>query len=156
MEKNNELLDEILSLRADDKIAFMTIEGLRYGPIADFVKQPLEGQLYDVNRDRATLYSMANENKNKRWVNDLALVYLYEHANEVIENQRQEIVNLKSELRLVKKDLENAQKSKVVEPTVTTETKDHSSQENITTSTIAAHKNYRMGDEHVQNISFQI
>lgn len=156
MEKNNELLDEILSLRADDKIAFMTIEGLRYGPIADFVKQPLEGQLYDVNRDRATLYAMANENKNKRWVNDLALVYLYEHANEVIENQRQEIVNLKSELRLVKKDLENAQKSKVVEPTVTTETKDYSSQDNITTSATAAHKNYRMGDEHVQNISFQI
>lgn len=155
MEKNNELLDEILSLRADDKIAFMTIEGLRYGPIVDFVKQPLEGQLYDVNRDKATLYAMANENKNKRWVNDLALVYLYEYANEVIEEQRKEIVNLKSELRLVKKDLENAQKSKVVEPTVTTETKDHSSQEPITTNTTVTRK-YRMGDEHTQNISFQI
>ena len=142
MEKNNELLDEILSLRADDKIAFMTIEGLRYGPIVDFVKQPLEGQLYDVNRDKATLYAMANENKNKRWVNDLALVYLYEYANEVIEEQRKEIVNLKSELRLVKKDLENAQKSKVVEPTVTTNT-------TVTSK-------YRMGDEHTQNISFQI
>ena len=148
MEKNNELLDEILSLQADDKIAFMTIEGLRYGPIVDFVKQPLEGQLYDVNRDRATLYAMANENKNKRWVNDLALVYLYEYANEVIENQRKEIVNLKSELRMVKKDLDNAQKSKVVEPTVT--------QEHITTNATVTRKSYRMGDEHTQNISFQI
>lgn len=156
MEKNNELLDEILSLRADDKIAFMTIEGLRYGPIADFVKQPLEGQLYDVNRDRATLYTMANENKNKRWVNDLALVYLYEYANEVIENQRKEIVNLKSELRMVKKDLENAQKSKVVEPTVTTETKEYILQEPITTNATVTRKSYRMGDEHTQNISFQI
>jgi hypothetical protein len=156
MEKNNELLNEILSLQADNKIAFMTIDGLHTGPIDSFVNQPLEGQLYDVNRDRATLYSMAHENKNKRWINDLALVYLYEHANEVIENQRKEIVNLKSELRLVKKDLENAQKSKVVEPTVTTETKTNSSQEHITKNATVTRKNYRMGDEHVQNISFQI
>lgn len=156
MEKNNELLDEILSLQADNKIAFMTIDGLHSGPIDVFVNQPLEGQLYDVNRDRATLYSMANENKNKRWINDLALVYLYEHANEVIENQRKEIVNLKSELRLVKKDLENAQKSKVVEPTVTTETKNEIPQEPITTNATVTRKNYRIGDEHVQNISFQI
>jgi hypothetical protein len=77
MEKNNELLDEILSLQADNKIAFMTIDGLHSGPIDVFVNQHLEGQLYDVNRDRATLYAMANENKNKRWINDLALVYMY-------------------------------------------------------------------------------
>jgi hypothetical protein len=156
MEKNNELLDEILSLQADNKIAFMTIDGLHSGPIDVFVNQHLEGQLYDVNRDRATLYAMANENKNKRWINDLALVYMYEYANKVIENQRKEIFNLKSELEVVKKDLENAQKSKVVEPSVTTETKNDVSPEPITTNVTVTRKNYRMGDEHVQNISFQI
>lgn len=108
MEKNNELLDKILSLQADNKIAFMTIDGLQGGPIEEFVNQPLEGQLYDVNRDRATLYSMANENKNKRWINDLALVYLYEYANELIEKQRQEIVNLKGELRVKSRELDEA------------------------------------------------
>ena len=108
MEKNNELLDKILSLQADNKIAFMTIDGLQGGPIEDFVNQPLEGQLYDVNRDRATLYSMANENKNKRWINDLALVYLYEYANEIIEKQRQEIVNLKGELSVKSRELDEA------------------------------------------------
>jgi hypothetical protein len=81
---------------------------------------------------------------------------MYEYANKVIENQRKEIFNLKSELEVVKKDLENAQKSKVVEPSVTTETKNDVSPEPITTNATVTRKNYRMGDEHVQNISFQI
>jgi hypothetical protein len=108
MEMKNELLEKILSLQAENKIAFMTIDGLQGGPIEDFVKQPIEGQLYDLNRDRATLYSMANENKNKRWINDLAFVYLYEYVNEIIENQRQEIVNLKGELGVKTRELDEA------------------------------------------------
>jgi hypothetical protein len=108
MEMKNELLEKILSLQAESKIAFMTIDGLQGGPIEDFVKQPIEGQLYDLNRDRATLYAMASENKNKRWINDLAFVYLYEYANEIIENQRQEIVNLKGELGVKTRELDEA------------------------------------------------
>lgn len=106
MEKNNELLDKILSLQADNKVAFMTIDGLQYSPIDEFVNQSVEGQLYDVNRDRATLYSMANENKNKRWINDLALVYMYEYANATIEEQRRHITNLECELDLTRKEIE--------------------------------------------------
>lgn len=108
METKNELLEKILSLQAENKIAFMTIDGLKGGPIEDFVKQPIEGQLYDLNRDRATLYVMASENKNKRWINDLAFVYLYEYVNEIIETQRQEIVNLKGELGVKSRELNEA------------------------------------------------
>lgn len=108
METKNELLEKILSLQAESKIAFMTIDGLQGGPIEEFVNQAIEGQLYDLNRDRTTLYSMANENKNKRWINDLALVYLYEYTNEIIEKQRQEIVNLKGELRVKSRELDEA------------------------------------------------
>ena len=39
MEMKNELLEKILSLQSEDKIAFMTIDGLQYGPIEDFVNQ---------------------------------------------------------------------------------------------------------------------
>lgn len=106
MEKNNEILDKVLSLQADNKVAFMTIDGLQYSPIDEFVNQSVEGQLYDVNRDRATLYSMANENKNKRWINDLALVYMYEYANATIEEQRRYITNLECELDLTRKEIE--------------------------------------------------
>ena len=106
METNNEILDKVLALQADNKVAFMTVDGLKYSPIDEFVTQPLEGQLYDVNRDRATLYSMANENKNKRWINDLALVYMYEYANKTIEEQRRHITELECELDLTRKSIE--------------------------------------------------
>ena len=106
METNNEILDKVLALEADNKVAFMTVDGLKYSPIDEFVKQPLERQLYDVNRDRATLYSMANENKNKRWINDLALVYMYEYANKTIEEQRRHITELECELDLTRKSID--------------------------------------------------
>lgn len=112
--ENNELLDKILKLQADNKIAFMTMDGLHSIDIADFDNQPLEGKLYDLNRDRGTLYSMANEGKNKRWVNDLAMVYFIEYWGERIEKQRQEIVNLKSEINLSYKEVEKL-KQQIVE-----------------------------------------
>ena len=111
METNNEILDKVLALQEDNKVAFMTIDGLQYSPIDEFVKRPLEGQLYDVNRDRAALYSMANENKNKRWINDLALVYMYEYANKTIEEQRRHITELECELDLTKKSIEKLKHS---------------------------------------------
>ena len=106
METNNEILDKVLALQADNKVAFMNIDGLKYSPIDEFINQPLEGQLYDVNRDRATLYTMANENTNKRWINDLALVYMYEYANKTIEEQRRHITELECELDLTRKSIE--------------------------------------------------
>ena len=106
METTNEILNKVLALQGDNKVAFMTVDGLKYSPIDEFVTQPLEGQLYDVNRDRATLYSMANENKNKRWINDLALVYMYEYANKTIEEQRRHITELECELDLTRKSIE--------------------------------------------------
>jgi len=185
--ENTELLDKILKLQADNKIAFMTIDGLQYGPIEKFVEQPLEGQLYDLNRDRATLYSMANEGKNKRWINDLAMVYFIEYLNECIEKQRQEIVNLKSENRLLNKkidDLNSEYSNKITElsqtivekdllidkcmakfneidkvtdtSTATSVINDYKKEKQILNSNKKESRMYRMGDEHVQNISFQI
>ena len=95
--ENAELLNKILELQADNKIAFMNIDGLNSIDIIDFNNQPLNDKLYNLNRDRETLYLMANEGKNKRWVNDLAMVYFIEYLSELIEKQRQEIVNLKSD-----------------------------------------------------------
>lgn len=119
----NELLEKILSLQSENKIAFMTIDGVQYGPIEDFVNQPFEGQLYDLNRDRASLYTMANENKNKRWVNDLALVYLLEYRCDQIRSLNADVVNLKSELNLTRKEVEKL-KHHIVELTTKNEPKE--------------------------------
>lgn len=184
--ENAELLNKILELQADNKIAFMNIDGLNSIDIIDFNNQPLNDKLYNLNRDRETLYLMANEGKNKRWVNDLAMVYFIEYLSELIEKQRQEIVNLKSDNKLKDKkidDLNYEYSNKITELSQKIVEKDllidkcmekfNEIDKVIDTSTATSvingykkekqminNKNeirmYRMGDEHVQNISFQI
>ena len=104
--ENTELLNKILELQADNKIAFMNIDGLNSIDIIDFDNQPLNDKLYNLNRDRETLYLMANEGKNKRWVNDLAMVYFIEYWSKLIEKQNKEIDNLNSKLDLANNEIE--------------------------------------------------
>ena len=42
-------------------IVYRTIEGLQKQELSEFVKQPLEGQLYDINRDMATCLAFIDE-----------------------------------------------------------------------------------------------
>lgn len=51
-------------------IVFYTIEGLSVVNLKEFIKQPVEGLLYDLNRDEATVLAMADDPK---WVNDFAV-----------------------------------------------------------------------------------
>ena len=55
--ENTELLDKILELQKEGKIAFMTIDGLMSADINNIIQQPAEGLLYDLNRDTASLMS---------------------------------------------------------------------------------------------------
>ena len=71
-----ELRDKILEEYKNGKICYRTIEGIFSAKIEYFVKQPLEGMLYDINRDRATVLSFLDDPK---WTNDFALTVLLEH-----------------------------------------------------------------------------
>ena len=42
-------------------IVYRTIEGLQKQELSEFVKQPIEGQLYDINRDMATCLAFIDE-----------------------------------------------------------------------------------------------
>ena len=42
-------------------IVYRTIEGLEKQELSDFVRQPIEGQLYDINRDIATCLAFIDE-----------------------------------------------------------------------------------------------
>ena len=42
-------------------IVYRTIEGLHKQRLDDFTKQPIEGQLYDINRDMATCLTLIDE-----------------------------------------------------------------------------------------------
>lgn len=51
-------------------IVISTVEGLQTIPLADFLKQPVDGMLYDLNRGEETILTFIDDPK---WVNDFAL-----------------------------------------------------------------------------------
>lgn len=66
-----ELKDFILSERGEGRLVFRGLPGSFMGAKLDeFVEQPADGILYDLNRDEATTLTFIHEPK---WVNDFAV-----------------------------------------------------------------------------------
>ena len=55
---------------------YADIEGLKSIKFEEFIKQPLEGMLYDINRNTATILTFIDDPK---WVNDFSLTKLLEY-----------------------------------------------------------------------------
>jgi len=62
--------DEILNEYRNGNIVVMTIDGLQICKMEDFIKQPSEGILYDLNRTESVTLTLMDE---LRWVNDYAV-----------------------------------------------------------------------------------
>ena len=157
--ENTELLDKILELQKEGKIAFMTIDGLVSADINSIIQQPAEGLLYDLNRDTASLMSLAKEGKNKRWINDMALAHvvtkLVEKCNALFK-ANEELTSHNTTLNIYIAELEehiNKLEENTKNTDVTTELNNTPKYEPLNA---CKHESRRMGDEHVQNISFQL
>lgn len=59
----------VLEKEKEGKIVIMTWDGVKEANIDDFINQPTEGLLYDLNRDISTILSYIEDPK---WVNDYA------------------------------------------------------------------------------------
>lgn len=68
--------DKLLEDWNNGNLVYADIEGLKSVKFKDFVKQPLEGMLYDINRNAATILTFIDDPK---WVNDFALTKLLEY-----------------------------------------------------------------------------
>lgn len=68
--------DKVLAEWDNGNLVFADFEGLKTIKFEDFIKQPLEGMLYDINRDTATISTFLDDPK---WVNDFALTKLLEY-----------------------------------------------------------------------------
>ena len=76
METKEDLKDMVLDAWKDGYVVFASIEGLHKQKLEDFTQQPLDGMLYDINRDTATILTFLDDPK---WVNDFALTKLLEY-----------------------------------------------------------------------------
>lgn len=61
--------DLVLEEEKKGNVVVATCEGLMKIKLDDLINQPVEGLLYDLNRDAATILQFVNEPK---WVNDYA------------------------------------------------------------------------------------
>jgi hypothetical protein len=84
--------DKILTEHKRGNIVFIQGDQLAIAPIAEFVKQPAEGLLYDLNRLPEDVLSWTDD---PRWINEFAVqaVIMYLHG----ENER-----LRATLGLIK------------------------------------------------------
>ena len=70
-------------------IMVLGIEGMQCMPITEFIKQPVDGILYDLNRDEATVLSFFPDQK---WINDYAVAQVIR----VLKNRIDELENKKN------------------------------------------------------------
>lgn len=92
MEKS--LKEIVLDQANAGNVVINTVEGLMLSKIEDLVNQPVDGLLYDLNRDKLTILAMIeNSEFDHKWINDYAcmqvIVYLKnknDEATETIQN----------------------------------------------------------------------
>jgi hypothetical protein len=74
-EQQAETLKLIQNVEKQGNIVFAGFNGIMSTSIAEFIKQPAEGILYDLNRDPVTTITLADQNSvmGQRWVNDYAV-----------------------------------------------------------------------------------
>ena len=68
--------DKVLAEWEKGNLVFADFEGLKSIKFEDFIQQPLDGILYDINRNLATILTFIDDPK---WVNDYALTKLLEY-----------------------------------------------------------------------------
>lgn len=68
--------EEVLSEWDKGNLVYADVDGLKSIKFEDFIKQPLEGMLYDINRCLPVIVTYIDDPK---WVNDFALTKLLEY-----------------------------------------------------------------------------
>lgn len=85
--EREELINIILKELDNGNIVFPTIDGLMKTSLLNFIEQPLEGMLYDLNHLKAVLLTRARYEDGVSWIQDLSLIklleYYYYKANKV-------------------------------------------------------------------------
>lgn len=84
------LRDKILSERDKGNLVYAHVEGYSVVSVEDFVKQPVDGMLYDLNRGEEVSLSFINE---KKWVNDFAVALT---IRKLVEQRDAAIATLKN------------------------------------------------------------
>ena len=79
----SELKDKILSEYENGNVVIATSEGLQGTKLSEFIKQPVDGLLYDLNRSEMVVLTFIDDPK---WVNDFAVCKVIRALKDRIED----------------------------------------------------------------------
>ena len=79
--------DQIVEEYKKGNIVCFTCTGLMIYNLDEIINQNIDGLLYDINRDEATILSMQGD----KWVNDYALTKVVRRMNKKIKELEREI-----------------------------------------------------------------
>ena len=98
--KNKEL---VLNAYKEGKVVFMTFDGAMAAPLEEFIKQPTDGLLYDLNRDEVTVLSLIDDPK---WVNDFAVAKVIRRLKERVDELIARSIKLEYTLMVARMGIE--------------------------------------------------
>ena len=101
LKSNKETIDELKKLvqdrNASGNVVYADPDGLNTMPLAEFISQPADGILYDLNRTETVTYALAKED-DPRWINDIAVA-------QVIRALKNEMEKLKTAEEMAEKEM---------------------------------------------------
>lgn len=90
-EMNDEIINLILEKAKENKVCYMTIEGVAIQNLDSFIKQPIDGILYDLNRDKSVILTHLRNENYMKWINDYAVAMTIEYLKNKVETLEKEI-----------------------------------------------------------------
>jgi len=83
-DEKQELKELILAKAKEGKVVFATFEGLIAADLNEFIKQPADGILYDLNRLPEVVLTFLDDPK---WVNDFAVSLVIRKLKEELDGK---------------------------------------------------------------------
>ncbi|PIZ51126.1 hypothetical protein COY27_04745 [Candidatus Woesearchaeota archaeon CG_4_10_14_0_2_um_filter_33_13] len=100
-----DIKEKILKEYEKGNIVFSGIEGLQVAKLYEFIQQPTDGILYDLNRNEVVVLSFLNDSK---WINDYAVSKTITALKQKIEElEKQATNNNIGDVEILLKGLEN-------------------------------------------------
>lgn len=87
MMSKNKMLELIQEQEKKGRIVVLNIDGACSYDLDEFIKQPADGILYDLNRDKVTCASWidSNDECKNTWVNNYAVALVIHRLKELLE-----------------------------------------------------------------------
>ena len=76
------LKELVLQNAKEGKVVIMTVDGPMSTSLEEITRQPTEGLLYDLNRDKVTVLTLMDDPK---WVNDYAVAMVIEYLHTALD-----------------------------------------------------------------------